>query len=84
MVPRGPPPANNVASEPLAISWTSVWWATTGNWWHSVVGHRSPTITLLSGYCVKNALTTGVTVSDHPPIQVTPGGNLKLVSSYPL
>ena len=28
---RGPPLANNVGSEPLAISWTSVWWATTGN-----------------------------------------------------
>ena len=25
----------------------------------------------------------GVTVSDYPPVQVTPGGNLKLVSSYP-
>ena len=36
----GPPPANNVASEPPAI---------TGNWWHLVVGHRLPTITLLSG-----------------------------------
>ena len=45
----GPPPANNVASGPPAISWTSVWWATTANWWHSVVGHRWPTITLLSG-----------------------------------
>ena len=27
---------------------------------------------------------TGVLVSDYPPVQVTPGGNLKLVSSYPL
>ena len=26
----------------------------------------------------------GVTVSDYPPVHVTPGGNLKLVSSYPL
>ena len=25
----------------------------------------------------------GVTVSDYPPVQVTPGGNLKLVSSCP-
>ena len=44
----GPPlvhhPHNNVAR-------TSVWWATTGNRRHSVVGHRCrwPTITLLSG-----------------------------------
>ena len=27
---------------------------------------------------------SGVTVSDYPPVQVTPGGNLELVSSYPL
>ena len=27
---------------------------------------------------------TGVTVSDYPLVQVTPGGNLKLVSSYPI
>ena len=26
----------------------------------------------------------GVTVLDYPPVQVTPRGNLKLVSSYPL
>ena len=30
------------------------------------------------------AMGAGVTVSDYPPVQVTPGGNLKLVSSYPL
>ena len=29
-------------------------------------------------------LFPGVTVSDYPPDQVTPGGTLKLVSSYPL
>ena len=45
----GPPPAKNVAGGPPAISWTSVCWATTGNRLHSVVGHRRPTITLLSG-----------------------------------
>ena len=33
------------------------------------------------GQCV---LLSGVAVSDYPPVQVTPGGNLKLVSSYPL
>ena len=32
------PPANNVASGPPAISWAFMWWATTGNWWHTVVG----------------------------------------------
>ena len=32
-----------------------------------------------------NPLTpAGVIVSDYPSVQVTPGGNLKLVSSYPL
>ena len=33
------------------VAMTFVWWATTGNRWHSVVGHRCrwPTITLLSG-----------------------------------
>ena len=37
------PPAKNVASAPPAISWTSVWWATTGKQGHSVVAHRSVT-----------------------------------------
>ena len=34
-----------------------------------------------NAYCI---IGQGVTVSDYPPVQVTPGGNLKLVSSYPL
>ena len=35
-------------------------------------------------YCIAwHSLGAPVTVSDYPPVQVTPGGNLKLVSSYP-
>ena len=45
----GPPQANNVASGSPAISWTSVWLATTGNQWLSVVG---PPLRCYLGVCM--------------------------------
>ena len=41
-------------------------------------------LTLSSGRIDIDRHDTGVTVSDYPPVQVTPGGNLKLISSFKL
>ena len=38
----------------------------------------------LKSFEIRVRHSPGGTVSDHPHVQVTPGGNLKLVSSYPL
>ena len=48
---------------------------------------RTYSIHALSAYTALIQCRTqwpGVTVLDYPPVQVTPGGNLKIVSSYPL
>ena len=56
MASDGPAPAKNGAGGPPATSWTSVWWATTANRWHSVRAHHYVAVwvtVFLIGQCLK-------------------------------